>query len=392
MDAEELVPDILARCHAVLLVLAVHRLVHAVHEEPIAVLLQKGVPVAAPDALDHVPSRAAEDGFQFLDDLVVTPDRTVEPLQVAVDDEDQVVELFQDRHRYGAEGLWFVHLPVAHHDPDLGIARFLDPPVLQVFHETGLVDTGNGAEAHGYRGEFPEVRHQPGMGIRRQAGRIHLVAEVLELIFGDASFQVGPRVDTRRGVALNEKQVALVTPVTVAEEVVESHLVERRRGSEGGDVTADGTIGPVGPDHHGERVPAHDVLDAPFQIAVTGIWVLQFDGNGVYIGRVGGEGQAHTGLCGAGFQRCENAASPLRVALRNDVLDRFEPLVEFQRCYIGFHVRCHQTSPGCITIGISPVIHSKTTTQNRCVAPLLSIIIFICVCARDTHGERAPAN
>ena len=145
MDAEELVPYILARRHAVLLVLAVHRLVHAVHEEPVAVLLQQGVPVAAPDALDDVPARAPEDGFQLLDDLVVAPDRTVEPLQVAVDHENEVVELLQDRHGDGAEGLGLVHLPVAHHDPDLGIARLLDAAVLQVLHETGLVDTGDSA-------------------------------------------------------------------------------------------------------------------------------------------------------------------------------------------------------------------------------------------------------
>ena len=185
------------------------------------------------------------------------------------------------------------------------------------------------------------------MGIGRQAGRVHLVAEMLELLLGDAAFQEGPRVDTGRGVSLDEEQVALVAPVPVAEEVVEPHLVERGGRSVGGDVPADGTVRPVGPHHHGQRVPADDVLDAPFQVAVAGIGFLQFDGDRVYVGRIGGKGQAHAGLGRAGLQRRENAAGPLRVSLRNDVLDRFEPLVEFQRCYIGFHVRCHQASPGC---------------------------------------------
>ena len=346
MDAEELVPDVFAGGHAVLLVLAVHRLVHAVHEETISVLFQEGVPVAAPDALDDVPSRAPEDGLEFLDDLVVAPDGTVEPLQVAIDHEDEVVEVFDDRHGDGAEGLGFVHLSVAHHDPHLGIARFLDPPVFEVLHETGLVDARDCAEAHGHRGEFPEVRHQPGVGIGRQAGRIHFVAEVLELIFGDAAFEVGPRVDAGRGVALDEEKVAFVAAVPVAEEVVEPHLVERRGRRVGGDVPAYGGVGPVGPDHHGERVPAHDVLDAPFQVAVAGIGFLQFDGERVDVRRVGGEGQAYAGLGGPGLQRREDAAGPLRVALRNDVLNRFEPFVKFQRCYIGFHVRRHQASPG----------------------------------------------
>ena len=37
------------------------------------------------------------DGFEFLDDLAVAAHRAVEPLQVAVDDEDQVVELLARR-------------------------------------------------------------------------------------------------------------------------------------------------------------------------------------------------------------------------------------------------------------------------------------------------------
>jgi hypothetical protein len=46
-----------------------------------------------PRSLDDVPAGAAEDAFEFLDDLAVAAHRAVEALQVAVDDEDQVVEL-----------------------------------------------------------------------------------------------------------------------------------------------------------------------------------------------------------------------------------------------------------------------------------------------------------
>ena len=55
------------------------------------------IPIAAPQHLDDVPAGAAEDRFELLDDLAVAADRTVEPLQVAVDDEDQVVELLARR-------------------------------------------------------------------------------------------------------------------------------------------------------------------------------------------------------------------------------------------------------------------------------------------------------
>ena len=59
---------------------------------PFLSLASSGSQYAAPDHLDHVPAGAAEIGFQLLDDLAVAAHRAVEALQVAVDDEDQVVE------------------------------------------------------------------------------------------------------------------------------------------------------------------------------------------------------------------------------------------------------------------------------------------------------------
>jgi hypothetical protein len=47
--------------------------------------------------LDDVPARAAEDGFQFLNDFSVAAHRAVEPLQVAVDDERSGCRVFRAR-------------------------------------------------------------------------------------------------------------------------------------------------------------------------------------------------------------------------------------------------------------------------------------------------------
>ena len=55
------------------------------------------IPVAAPQDLDDVPAGSAECRFQFLHDLAVAAHRTVQALQVAVDDENQVVEIFARR-------------------------------------------------------------------------------------------------------------------------------------------------------------------------------------------------------------------------------------------------------------------------------------------------------
>ena len=62
---------------------------------------------------------AAEVGLELLDDLAVAAHRAVEALQVAVDDEDEVVELLAAGERDRAQRLRLVHLAVAEEGPDL---------------------------------------------------------------------------------------------------------------------------------------------------------------------------------------------------------------------------------------------------------------------------------
>ena len=62
-------------------------------EQAAVIVGEERIPVGAPQHLDDVPAGAAEGGLELLDDLAVAANRPVEPLQVAVDDEDQVVEL-----------------------------------------------------------------------------------------------------------------------------------------------------------------------------------------------------------------------------------------------------------------------------------------------------------
>ena len=90
--AEEMLADVGAVARLEGLVVAVDGLVHQLPQLARVVLLEQLVPARAPDQLDDVPAGAAEGALQLLDDLAVAPHRPVEPLQVAVDDEDQVVE------------------------------------------------------------------------------------------------------------------------------------------------------------------------------------------------------------------------------------------------------------------------------------------------------------
>ena len=165
----------------------------------------------APDDLDDVPAGAAEHAFELLDDLAVAAHRAVEALQVAVDDEDQVVELLAAGERDRAERFRLVAFAVAQERPDLAVARSsARPRPCEVLEEARLVDRHQRAEAHRHRRELPEVRHQPRVRIRRDALAVALLAEIQQLLLGQAAFDECARVDARRHVALHVDQVAAV--------------------------------------------------------------------------------------------------------------------------------------------------------------------------------------
>jgi len=110
--AVKMLADISAAAYRVILVIAVHHLVHAPLQQTLCVFCQQRIPVAAPDHLDRIPAGAAEHLFQFLDDLAVAAHRPVQSLQVAVDNENEIVQLFPHRQGYGAEGFRLVGFAV----------------------------------------------------------------------------------------------------------------------------------------------------------------------------------------------------------------------------------------------------------------------------------------
>ena len=115
---EEVLADVGAAGDAEFLELAVERVVHLLDEQPIDVAREQLVPFARPDDLDDVPARAAEDRLELLDDLAVAADRPIEPLEVAVDDEGQVVETLTRRDVERAEQFGLVGLAVTEERPD----------------------------------------------------------------------------------------------------------------------------------------------------------------------------------------------------------------------------------------------------------------------------------
>ena len=96
---EELRSVIVAVAGAEILIFAVDGFGEPAQQHVPLVAGEQGVPVGAPEHLDHVPAGAGEQQLQLLDDLPVSAHRTVKSLKVAVDDEGQVVESFARRQR-----------------------------------------------------------------------------------------------------------------------------------------------------------------------------------------------------------------------------------------------------------------------------------------------------
>ena len=115
--SEEVLTDVGAVISLEGLVVAVKRFVHQVNKGIVLVGSEQLIPSAAPNHLDDVPAGALEEGFQFLNDLAITADRAVQTLQVAVDDEGQVVQALLGCQLEHATGLGFVHFAIADESP-----------------------------------------------------------------------------------------------------------------------------------------------------------------------------------------------------------------------------------------------------------------------------------
>src|SRR5690606_20764129 len=168
------------------------------------------VPVAAPDELDDIPAAAPEIALEFLDDFSVATHRAVKALKIAVDDENEIVELLAGGQADGAQRFRFVHFAVAAEDPHLALAGVGNAAGMQVLEKTRLVNGHERPQAHGHRRELPEIGHEFGMRVRRQTLAVDLLAEVVQLLFGEAAFKEGTTIDARRRVPLEIHQITAV--------------------------------------------------------------------------------------------------------------------------------------------------------------------------------------
>ena len=339
VPAEEVLTDEGAVVGLVGLVVAIGRRVHQVDERAVAVRVQQRVPLAAPDHLDDVPARAAEERLQLLDDLPVAAHRPVEPLQVAVDDERQVVQALGRGHVDQAPRLRLVHLAVAQERPHVLVRGVLDAAVAQVAVEPRLHDRVHRAEAHRDRRELPEVRHQSRVRVRRQtvtrATVRQLLTEPVEAVLRQPALEIRARVDAGGGVALDVDLVAAARVLLAPEEVVEADLVQRRRRRVARDVPADPDPRPLRPVHRHRRVPADPTTVGALGLLVAREPRLPVGGDGVHVVRAGQRRDTDVSLTGTLQHAQHQVAGALLARLVEHRVERVEPL----RGLLGIDVR-----------------------------------------------------
>src|SRR6185312_8390851 len=103
IGAKQVLPEVSAAFDEEFLVLTVRDFAQTLYQQAITVVFEERVPIRAPDALDYVPAGATEDGLELLDDLAIATYGAVKALQIAINDKNEVVELFAGSQRNRAE-------------------------------------------------------------------------------------------------------------------------------------------------------------------------------------------------------------------------------------------------------------------------------------------------
>ena len=229
-----------------------------------------------------------------MNDLAVATNGAVEALQVAVDNEVEVVEAFVGSPLQGSTALNFIHLTVAEKRPDLLVVRVFDAAVGQVAIRLRLEDCVDRTEAHRHGRELPELGHEARVRIARESVRCprFLLPKAIQLVFAEASFEEGAGVHSRGRVPLVENLVAATRVVLAAEKVVVSNLIEGCGTGVGRDVATDSDARSLRAVHRDCGVPTNPraVLALNLFVAWKGWLVLWSDGVEV----VGGRHHRHT--------------------------------------------------------------------------------------------------
>ena len=161
ISPENVLADVCAGLHGKLLRFAVHHFSEALDEKAINILLKERIPIRSPEDLNAIPTGATECGFEFLNDLSIAADGAIQPLKVAVDNENKIVEFFAGGKRDGSQCFRLVRFAVAEERPNFSARNRLHAAIFEIAAEASLIDRHDRAKTHRNRRKLPEIRHQP---------------------------------------------------------------------------------------------------------------------------------------------------------------------------------------------------------------------------------------
>ena len=109
---------LISRENGIPLVISVETFLHSVAEHTIVVRGEQCVPTASPNHLEHLPICPSKSALQLLNDLSVATYRSIEPLQVAIDHHDEVIQSLPGSDVDCAQNFGLVGFTIANKAPN----------------------------------------------------------------------------------------------------------------------------------------------------------------------------------------------------------------------------------------------------------------------------------
>ena len=134
-------------------------------------------------------------------------------------------------------------------------------------------------------------------------------------------------------MSLEINRVALELVGASPEEMVEADFKQRRGGSVRGNVAANAVVDAVGANHHGQRVPPNQALDAALDFLIAREDGLFFKGNRIQVRSVRGEGKRDAEGLSVAAKPVQQSDRGFLAFFAYDLVEGFYPLLYF----LGIH-------------------------------------------------------
>ena len=90
------------------LILPIYSFIHTPAKKTLRVSCQQRIPIRTPNYFYNIPTCSPEFSFKFLYNFPVTSYRPVEPLQIAVNYKNKIVQIFTRCQTNCSQGLWLI--------------------------------------------------------------------------------------------------------------------------------------------------------------------------------------------------------------------------------------------------------------------------------------------